>query len=625
MVALAVMLLVPANGLAVDRFVDDNGLNAPGCTDSEAPCKTIKHAVSEAADGDTIFIDEGTYEESILAQKRLTFVGDGSGTPSDPGGATIVRGPDGVGAAGGYAFAMAKGGTLRALRAEGGAGGTNADTGYKGGQGVSLGGTLETSLRLESVLAMGGDAGSGANSPPGGAGLYMEGFGGELDLVAEDSEFVSGSALGTSEPSALVGGESANGRFVDSTFGGFVFPLRWEGIRVRTEADVIVEGGLALAKKAAVVEGGTASFDGTALAGELNGLDAFSFQPQRSADASLRNSIVFAENGDAAVARTSPSSDSASISSFGSTLIGQGGAGIAVDESATGGAAVATLHNSIARSEPFNGETPIDLRSDGGQIEAEFSSFSTFLELNGGTTTAPGSANNISGSPGFADGSGPLGELAPGSPLVDRADPAGVQTDELDFGGEPRSLDGNGDCIAVPDIGAWELTGHDAPCSSGSPAPSATVAAIDPLPRVDAFGMTNRVFAPNGRSKASPRRASASDSKAKRGTTFSYTLSEPAKVAITIERKARGRKINRDGGSRCVRPRRGKAKPRCVRWIRVGTLSARKQAGRQATPFSGRIRGRALKPGRYRGRIVATDAAGQTSSPRQAGFRVVSG
>ena len=92
----------------------------------------------------------------------------------------------------------------------------------------------------------------------------------------------------------------------------------------------------------------------------------------------------------------------------------------------------------------------------------------------------------------------------------------------------------------------------------------------------------------------------------KRGTKFSYTLSEPAKVSILIERKR-------------VR-RGGKAK-----FIKVTTLPAEKQSGRQSTPFSARVKGKPLKPGRYRATIVATDAGGQASAPHQLSFTILGG
>jgi hypothetical protein len=91
-------------------------------------------------------------------------------------------------------------------------------------------------------------------------------------------------------------------------------------------------------------------------------------------------------------------------------------------------------------------------------------------------------------------------------------------------------------------------------------------------------------------------------------------------VAIRIERALRGRRV----GRRCRRPsRRNRARRRCIRFVRAGTLRAQKQAGPQTTPFSGRFRRRALKPGRYRARITAADAQGARSPERRLSLRVV--
>jgi DNA-binding beta-propeller fold protein YncE len=86
-------------------------------------------------------------------------------------------------------------------------------------------------------------------------------------------------------------------------------------------------------------------------------------------------------------------------------------------------------------------------------------------------------------------------------------------------------------------------------------------------------------------------------SHAKRGTTFRYDLSEPAKVTFTITRH-------------------GAKKP-------LGTLVRAEAGGAERTPFSGHLGKVALEPGRYRATAVAVDAAGQRSAPRSVAFRIV--
>ena len=75
----------------------------------------------------------------------------------------------------------------------------------------------------------------------------------------------------------------------------------------------------------------------------------------------------------------------------------------------------------------------------------------------------------------------------------------------------------------------------------------------------------------------------------------------------------------------CVkRTRRNRGSRRCTRYVRAGrTLTRTSKAGRNRVKFTGRIGRRALKPGRYRLTIVATDAAGNRSRARRLNFRIV--
>jgi len=54
-----------------------------------------------------------------------------------------------------------------------------------------------------------------------------------------------------------------------------------------------------------------------------------------------------------------------------------------------------------------------------------------------------------------------------------------------------------------------------------------------------------------------------------------------------------------------------------------GSFSRASTAGLNSFRFTGRLRGKKLRPGRYRLVMVATDAAKNKSKPRRAKFRVV--
>ena len=116
-------------------------------------------------------------------------------------------------------------------------------------------------------------------------------------------------------------------------------------------------------------------------------------------------------------------------------------------------------------------------------------------------------------------------------------------------------------------------------------------------PTFGSLRITNRTFA------VVPKRG-ARAARARRGTAFAYALSEPARVVLTIARKATSRRSGR-------------------RWVRAGSFTQDGAAGANNKRWAGNIGSRALKPGAYRASIVATDAAGNKSAARRLSFRIV--
>ena len=89
-----------------------------------------------------------------------------------------------------------------------------------------------------------------------------------------------------------------------------------------------------------------------------------------------------------------------------------------------------------------------------------------------------------------------------------------------------------------------------------------------------------------------------------RGSKLRFRLSEPARVTIRLERKAR----------------RG----RRVVYRKVAVLTRRRQrTGSNTVRFSGRIKRRALAPGSYRASVRAIDPAGNKSRTRRVTFTIV--
>jgi uncharacterized repeat protein (TIGR01451 family) len=132
-------------------------------------------------------------------------------------------------------------------------------------------------------------------------------------------------------------------------------------------------------------------------------------------------------------------------------------------------------------------------------------------------------------------------------------------------------------------------------------------------PAFAALRMTNRTFTVNPKGAAQAARA-------RKGTAFLYTLSEPARVTVAIERKAAGRRSGADCVKETKRNRRGRS---CTRWLPAGSFTQDGTAGANSKGWAGKVGSRALKPGAYRASVVATDAAGNKSAARRLSFRIV--
>jgi hypothetical protein len=105
-----------------------------------------------------------------------------------------------------------------------------------------------------------------------------------------------------------------------------------------------------------------------------------------------------------------------------------------------------------------------------------------------------------------------------------------------------------------------------------------------------------------------------------KGTTFHYKLSEAARVVFTIKRPLSGRKV----GKNCIRPTaKNRKRKKCTRYAPAGRFAVRSKAKADSHRFKGRIGSKKLTPGRYRVRLVATDAAGNHSRPTTFAIRVV--
>jgi nitrous oxidase accessory protein NosD len=77
--------------MATTRYVNGgSGSNANSCTSSSTACKTIGHAISLAASGDSIMVAAATYTENLTLAKNVKVIGSTTATIIDGGAKGIV-------------------------------------------------------------------------------------------------------------------------------------------------------------------------------------------------------------------------------------------------------------------------------------------------------------------------------------------------------------------------------------------------------------------------------------------------------------------------------------------------------------------------------------------------------
>jgi hypothetical protein len=133
-------------------------------------------------------------------------------------------------------------------------------------------------------------------------------------------------------------------------------------------------------------------------------------------------------------------------------------------------------------------------------------------------------------------------------------------------------------------------------------------------PSLTALRLSPARFAVSGTRRGAP-----AARRAPTGTTIRWRLTERAKVTLRFERFRPGHR--RSG--RCVAGQPSRGQRPCLRMVVVGTMVRQAGAGVTAIRFGGTVRGRALRPGRYRLTATATDAARNRSRARRALFTVV--
>jgi hypothetical protein len=106
------------------------------------------------------------------------------------------------------------------------------------------------------------------------------------------------------------------------------------------------------------------------------------------------------------------------------------------------------------------------------------------------------------------------------------------------------------------------------------------------------------------------------------GTTFSFSLSEPATSTFTFTQRMAGRRAH----GKCAAPSPGNAHgSKCKRTVVVGSVGIAGKAGLNKLRFQGRLSGaKTLKPGAYAVSVTASDAHGLKAVSQSLSFTIVS-
>jgi len=239
----------------------------------------------------------------------------------------------------------------------------------------------------------------------------------------------------------------------------------------------------------------------------------------------------------------------------------------------------------------------------------------------GSIACASGSVGNTEASPLSSLFPEPLSgyQLSPPSSAVDSvpaaaiALPFGIVPSATDLLGNPRVVDGNGDCIAIQDKGALELQGHSAPC------PPAKVASSPP-PKPPVAGVISALTVSPSAFSAAPKGATISKAskKKKYGAKITYRDSQAATTTFTVLLPLAGRMQ----GKSCKKPGRSNKHGRhCTLYKPLGSFTHPDVAGANSLHFSGRLHGKKLAKGSYRLQAVAHDAAGNGAAVNK-GFTI---
>jgi sugar lactone lactonase YvrE len=279
----------------------------------------------------------------------------------------------------------------------------------------------------------------------------------------------------------------------------------------------------------------------------------------------------------------------------------------------------------LAEGAPLNDPSAIDIEPDGDLVVADRDSAGgSVIRINhdtgaksilatGAAFRRPTGIATVGGAGVDASGGGngdPHGPAAPPPPPPPPGGTGGTggTGGSGGSGGTPGTPGGGGTTVTLPNGTVITLPPGITPGTSGIPGVDFTAPSFLRKPKLSV-----RRFraAHHGRAFVS----------LSVGTFINYALSEVARLTISVQKY---RPLSRICRRRLAQQSRHRTGARCRRYISLqGRYTTASAAGVGRVRFRGRLKGRTLKPGRYRFVIRATDGAGNTTKPRRPVFRIV--
>jgi hypothetical protein len=452
---------------ATNRFVDrDTGVDDGDCSSSAAPCVSIGYALTQAGAGDTIKVDDSAaaYLESVALQDGVSvtgadFTGGDEGEAIVDGGGTIAL-QVGVGDSAGTISGLTLRSTNIALRLQGTATAVTGNT-------FDSGGTNQRDLIIQ------------AGSPTVSQNLFTDGSTTLFDtaiVVDASSPTISNNTLvnqnvgiavgpAVAAPATSIVGNTISGTHASGSTTGV-------GIEIDRSVGFLLQGNLIHAADSP---------------SQTTGIRAAAFGLSDSSSGTFRRNQVYGLDTGISI------SDTSSTTMSGDVIGGSTDVGLFTndDSNPTGNGAVSAKNVTIAGSGSVDAQpagTALTLDSsiigDAGIVPIGIGSCTITRSRGPNTAAVSGCGSFVTNSaPDFVNAVGDdyrlTGSASNLTNLIDQGDPAApTALDTVDFEGQKRAMDGDGNCTQTRDIGADEFL-PPAPIASitGGPGNASTITA----------------------------------------------------------------------------------------------------------------------------------------------------